>query len=103
MFFFIVYWPTCLISQANDAELNEAAEHAAAQAATTLEKCMQNCKTAPLEKCTYWTWLKTNSTCYFRGLLKVTGSDIDSMDAVTGEKYCTGDSKNIFIIKLFQA
>ena len=89
----LVYWPTCLISQANEAENNDATEHAAAIAATSMELCGMGCKTVPLEKCTYWTWLKTNSTCLFRGLLKVTGSDIDSMDAVTGEKYCTGESK----------
>ena len=90
----LVYWPTCLISQANEAESNDASEHQRAQDATTLEMCMQGCKEVALDKCTYWTWFKTNSTCIFRGLLKVTGKDTDSMDAVTGEKYCTGDSKN---------
>ena len=78
----------------DEAENNDATEHAAAIAATTMELCGMGCKTVPLDKCTYWTWLKTNSTCMFRGLLKVTGSDTDSMDAVTGEKYCTGESKN---------
>ena len=82
-----------MIPQLNEAELNDATPHAAATAATSLEMCMQGCKTAPLDKCTYWTWIKTNSTCLFRGLLKITGGDTDRMDAVTGEKYCTGESK----------
>ena len=93
---YLVYWPTCLISQANEAESNEADEPQEAKDANTLEECMQECKAAPLDKCTYWTWFKTNSTCIFRGLLKVTGKDTDSMDAVTGEKYCTGDGKNYY-------
>ena len=82
------------MSQGNEAELNGDAEHAAAIASDTLEKCMSACKLVqPADKCTYWTWNKENSTCIFRGLLKITGDGSSKMDAVTGEKYCTGESK----------
>ena len=94
MLYFVVYWPTCLIPQANEAELVGTEEHSAATSADSLTNCMTKCKET--EACTYWTWNKVNSTCIFRGLLKVTGKSSKKFDAVSGEKYCTGEGKSIF-------
>ena len=94
-FDFTVYWPTCLISQANEAELNSGTENDASIAASGdsggLKQCMSACKANG--ECSYWTWFKANSTCVFRGLLKITGKSAPGMEAVTGEKYCTGEGK----------
>ena len=97
-----MYWPTCLIPKANEAELNGDTEHAqsAPDLAPTLERCMENCKRLPLEACTYWTWYRENSTCIFRGLLKISGTSKEGMEAVTGEKYCTSKSEMIDIYDL---
>ena len=97
--FYVVYWPTCLIPQANEAVLNryegeELKEHPKATDAKTLEECMSECKGVSLEDCSYWSWNKANSTCTFRGLLKMEGAKSKPrLDVVTGEKYCTGKSK----------
>lgn len=86
-----------MIPQANEAELSGNAEHDDAKEAKTLGECMSKCKSVmPADQCTYWTWNKANSTCIFRGLLKITGDGSKKTDAVTGEKYCTGESKLFF-------